>query len=336
MRLPPAASPVTKIAARALPWVILIAAAVACAQAVAIRLAYPSGDWQNYANAWNRVAHGLPLYAPLQLAGSYSLLQTTLEGYSYPPASVVLFAPFASYPAGLVAWTTVDIGMLLTGLWAIVSRAWPVHRLVVFGVVLAVLSVFAPFLDGARDENINLMIAGGFAWAWVGGSTAVAIAGAFGAITKLSPAGILVLLSGKDRSRWAVAVALVLVAVLVTLPIVGLNSWFDYVRALGNAVPTCYPGNFSIACALPDPESGRAVGILVAATCLLGALALESRFGRLCLAVAAYLAATFDLHPHSWTVLIVLVVIGASRFWPNRAAASNIGQLEGHGEPLPI
>lgn len=309
---------------RALPWVFLIAAATACAQAVAIRLAYPSGDWWTYANAWIRVENGEPLYAPIQLLGPYSLVRASLVGYAYPPASVVLFAPFASYPAGLIAWTTINIGILLTGLWAIVTRSWPAHRIVAFGLTLAVLSLFAPFLDGVRDENISLIFAGGFAWAWVGGPMTVALAGAFGAITKVSPASILVVLSGKERSRWALAFALVIGMSLVTLPIVGLGSWFDYVRALGNAVPTCYSGNFSIACALPDPESGRAVGILVAAAFLVAALPLRSDFGRLCLAAAAYLAATPDLHPHSWTVLIVLAVVGASRLWPDRTAVLRV------------
>ena len=38
--------------------------------------------------------------------------------------SVPLLIPFQGYPLGLAAWITVNLGALLTALWAIVSRAW--------------------------------------------------------------------------------------------------------------------------------------------------------------------------------------------------------------------
>src|SRR5262245_7647409 len=85
-------------------------------------------DWQTYALAWLRVAAGAPLYAPAQVRGPYLLPDMLSQGFAYPPPSVVLFAPFASWPFGFIGWTTLNVGTLLTALWAISTRISPSRR----------------------------------------------------------------------------------------------------------------------------------------------------------------------------------------------------------------
>src|SRR5438105_1983906 len=96
----------------------------------------PWVDWQTYVNAFVRASHGSGIYAPPQLSGSYLLTRMVLIGYAYPPASVPFFWIFANYPFGLAAWLTLNVGLLLTALWALISRAWPRYRLVLFALVI--------------------------------------------------------------------------------------------------------------------------------------------------------------------------------------------------------
>ena len=88
---------------------------------------------------------GSDYYAPQQLAGAYHLTQVVLVGYAYPPASVPLFLPLETYPLGLAMWITLNLGLLLTSLWTLLSRATPSHRMFAFALVLIALSVFPPF-----------------------------------------------------------------------------------------------------------------------------------------------------------------------------------------------
>ena len=70
----------------------------------------------------DRMVSGLGIYAPAQLAGSsYNLTHVVLTGYAYPPASVPFYALVASYPIGLAAWLTLNLGLLLAALWAIIT-----------------------------------------------------------------------------------------------------------------------------------------------------------------------------------------------------------------------
>ena len=91
-----------------------------------------------------------------------------LIGYAYPPASVPLLIPFQGYPLGLAAWITVNLGALLTALWAIASRAWPTYRLLAFALALAGLAMFPPFLAGMIAMSTNIGLAGAIGWVAVG------------------------------------------------------------------------------------------------------------------------------------------------------------------------
>ena len=116
-------------------------------------------DWWTYSAAVDRWLAGQPIFAPEQLAGPYHLTGVLYVGYAYPPASVPLFWPFASFPVGLVVFQTLNVGSLLCVLWAMASRWWPRSRVRAFAFLLAGLAAWPPFGDGVQAANVNIGIA---------------------------------------------------------------------------------------------------------------------------------------------------------------------------------
>jgi hypothetical protein len=272
----------------------------------------PWVDWRTYVSAFDRMASGAGIYAPEQLTGPYELTHTVLIGYSYPPASVLLFAPFLSYPFGLVAWLTLNLGLMLTAMWALISRAWPTHREVIFAVALGALAFYPPFRDGMVSANVNVGIAGLIGWIAYGLRPGAAGAlGSLAAVTKVF-SGVVALATPIQKRRSIVVGVVVTAAVcLITLPIVGAQSWADFARALSSARPDCSGFNISIACQLePSIGSGPGtlVGIAIGALAALILLAVREPFWMACLAAVAVMAPASNLHLSYWTIAYVLVV----------------------------
>jgi hypothetical protein len=191
-----------------------------------------------------------PIYAAAQVSGPYRLTDVVLIGYAYPPPSVVAFLPFASYPVGLALFLTVNLGLLFTAVWAIVSRAWPAYRLPIFAVVLAVLARNAAFIDGVLAANVNVGLAGVIGWVALGSTSRIAgVVGGVAALVKVFPG--VVALSERRKLRGAlVATGVVAIISIATLPFVGVGSWLDFARSLLNARPDCSAHGQSIACTL--------------------------------------------------------------------------------------
>jgi hypothetical protein len=277
----------------------------------------PFVDWRTYANAAARLLAGEPIYATQQLTGPYHLTEVLLIGYAYPPASVPLMIPFQGYPFGLAAWTTVNLGALLTALWAIVSRAWPTYRLLAFSLALAGLAMFPPFLAGMIAMSTNIGLAGAIGWVAVG--LTARQAGVFGGILGILKvfAGALTFAGVDDKTR-SLAFALLVAAslTLVTVPIVGLGSWQDFAMALTGAVPDCSGFNVSIACTLGPTVGlwwGSVIGVLVGGLAVLGMLACRQPYLLSVLAAIAVMAPANNLHIHYWTIAYVLVVASLAR-----------------------
>ena len=277
----------------------------------------PFVDWRTYENAAARLLAGDPIYAPQQLTGPYHLTEVLLLGYAYPPASVPLMIPFQGYPFGLAAWITVNVGALLTALWAIVSRAWPTYRLLAFSLALAGLAMFPPFLAGLIAMSINIGLAGAIGWVAVGLTARQAgVLGGILAILKVF-AGALTFTAPEDKTR-AVAIASLVAAglALVTLPVVGVASWLDFATALTGAVPDCSGFNVSIACTLGPAVGlgwGSLIGVLVGGLAVLGMLACRQPYLLSVFAAIAVMAPANNLHIHYWTIGYVLVVASLAR-----------------------
>ncbi|MBI3749170.1 MAG: DUF2029 domain-containing protein [Chloroflexi bacterium] len=274
-------------------------------------------DWRTYVNAVERLQVGTSIYAQGQLAGPYTLPDMALVGYAYPPASVPLFLPFTSYPGGLVAWLLLNVGLLVTGLYAVLRQELGQARLTDLALVLLLLALIRPFWSGLALGNVNVGLAGVLAWCWVigRGRGSIALVAALGATVKSIP-GVLVFWS-TPRTFPRVAIGTAVTGVLlflVSLPFVGLQSWFDYGLALSNAQPSCHEDTFipSAACLL-QPVFGVGVAKLsgIVFAVVLGGFALVSRSSIVAFALVTFalLAPVTDFHPHYLLMLYVLIVV---------------------------
>ena len=293
-------------------------------------------DWLTYVHAVDRVLAGLPIYAPEQLAGQYVLVNVTLFGYAYPPSSVPLFIPFASYPVGLVAWLTANVGLLITGVVAILKRERGEVRPLELAGALLLLAFFPGFADGVAFGNASVGLAGVLAWTWVigRGHLPVGALSGLGATIKLVP-GALIFWATPRRFPRTVLMAAASAGVLffVTLPLVGLGSWADYVKALSLSEPACgMDVPVSLACVLkPIVGVGLAklAGILLALAAGIGAVVVRPSLVSFGLVVVAWLAPVTDLHFHYLLVVYVLAVVAGARWlerWSVRGASA--------GDPL--
>lgn len=290
-------------------------------------------DWLTYVHAVERLFAGQPIYAPEQLAGQYVLVNVTLFGYAYPPSSVPLFIPFASYPVGLVAWLTVNVGLLLTGVIAILRRERGRVRPLELSVALLVLAFFPGFADGVAWGNASVGLAGLLAWSWVVGRGRAPVGGltGLGATIKLVPGALVFWATPRTFPRSAAITAATAGALFIaTLPWVGLHSWADYVKALSLSEPACgVDVPVSLACVL-KPTLGvgpaKLAGIVLALVAGIGAIFVRPLVLSFTLVVVAWLAPVTDLHFHYLLVVYVLAVVAAARWlqrWTDRGSTTH-------------
>lgn len=309
-------------AADRLGWVALVLAIVMCAfvtistMVVFAPVGRTFADWLTYVHAVDRLLAGAPIYAPEQLSGPYVLPNVTLFGYAYPPSSVPLFIPFVSYPLGLVAWLTLNVGLLITGLYAVVGRELGRVRPLEFAVVLLGLAFLRGFGDGVAFGNASVGLAGVLAWCWVigRGRTPIGFLAGLGATIKLVPGAALFWSTRETFPRVLLTAALVGGAIFVlTLPLVGVQSWLDYARALSYSEPACgvdFPT--SIACTLKPfvgIEAAKLAGIGLALVAGVLAVVARSPLVAFTLVVIAWLSPVTDLHFHYLLVVYVLAVV---------------------------
>ena len=317
-------TPARRIAAAAdrLGWIALVLAVVVCAfVAISTIVAFaPVGrtfaDWLTYVHAVERLLAGVPIYPPEQLSGPYVLVGATLIGYAYPPSSVPLFIPFASYPIGLVAWLTLNVGALITGLYAILRHEFGRVRPLEFAIVLFGLAFLRGFAEGVAFGNASVGVAGLLAWCWVigRGRTPVGVLAGIGGTIKLVPGAAAFWATRETFPRVLLTVLVVGGALLLlTLPLVGIQSWFDYVKALSYSVPACgLDPPTSIACNLqPFLGVGAAKLAGIALALVAGGFAVLARspLVAFALVVIAWLSPVTDLHYHYLLVVYVLAVV---------------------------
>ena len=319
------------MAADRLGWLALVLSAfiLALVSITTIVVFAPVGrtfaDWLTYVHAAERLLAGVPIYPPEQLSGPYVLPNVTLFGYAYPPSSVPLFIPFVSYPVGLVAWLTLNVGLLITGLYAVIGRELGRVRPLVFAPVLLGLALHRGFADGVAFGNASVGLAGLFAWCWVigRGRTPVGFLAGLGATIKLVP-GTVVFWSTPQTFPRALLTTLAVCAALflLTLPMVGIQSWVDYVQALSYSEPACgvdFP--VSVACTLqPVLGIGAAKLAGIALALVAGGLAVAVRAPLLsfALVVVAWIAPVTDLHFHYLLVVYVLAVVAYAKLLGRR------------------
>jgi hypothetical protein len=309
-------------AADRLGWIALVLAVVMCAFVAigTIVIFLPVGkafaDWLTYVHAVERVLAGVPIYPAEQLSGPYILVSATLIGYAYPPSSVPLFIPFASYPVGLLAWLTLNVGLLVTGLCAILRRELGRVRPLEFALVLFGLAFLRGFAEGVAFGNASVGVAGLLAWCWVigRGRPQVGLLAGLGATIKLVPGAAVFWATRETFPRVVLTVLAVGGALFVlTLPLVGIQSWFDYAKALSFSIPACgVEPPTSIACNLQPyvgPGTAKLGGIGLALVAGLLAVVARPPLLSFALVVIAWLSPVTDLHSHYLLVVYVLAVV---------------------------
>ncbi len=239
----------------------------------------------------------------------------------------MLFVPFSYGQVGLALWLILNLGLLFSGLAAVVRREFrqlrPVPLALVFIGLLIIIpvpgTVLAPFPNGVLTANVNVALAGLLAWCWAVGSRRgwiPYVAGVVGTF-KIFPGALALWAVRRDGWRaLAIAIGVAAAIVVVTLPLVGISEWSAFFRALSNAEPTCDGGRSSIAClALPLIGSSLAkiLGLVVGGVLLLLALRARGEFMAFVLLTAGMLAAVEDGHSHYLLFGYVLLVIGLCR-----------------------
>jgi alpha-1,2-mannosyltransferase len=284
-------------------------------------------DWVNYASAVDRVLRGESLYSAAQLGGTYNLPSTVRIGYSYPPASILLFLPFAVIPAGVAIYTVASAAVFLSGMAAVVRREFGHISAGFLGIALIAVVPLPGYLETLRYSNVNLFIAGVFAWLWALPKAERAVGAGLAAsiLLKIFPGFFLgwsVRHVGWRHAAWTVAV--VVVACVAALPLTGPGAWGDYVTALANAEPSCGQAP-SLTCAL-QPMVGlaaaKAIALGVAILLALASVLVPRRLLGYALLVGAVHAPVLELWGHYELFPFVLGVVAVCHALARRAQTS--------------
>ena len=298
--------------------VAVVLAAVRAEQQLAAINFNAFDDWRTYANAVDRWLAGEPIYAPVQVAGPYELRDSLLTGFTYPPAAVPLFAPFALGTAGLIGWIVVNLGTFLVGLVAALRHELGEVRPMSLGVTLIAAAAFPPFSNAVVAGNLNLGIAGLLAWLWVMRADRVSAAAAgVGAVLKIFPGLLAAWPARRDGWRaFGLAAGTALGVILLTLPLVGTGAWAGFAAALRNAQPECSAQGISIACGLDGllgPTAARLLGIAISLILVAVVIRSRSAFVAYAALAGALLAPVVDMHPHYWLIAWVVAFVGVAR-----------------------
>ena len=134
-----------------------------------------------------------------------------------------------------------------------------------------------------------------------------------GVVLKLFPSVLALWPTGDARLRSiGLAIAVFVGLVVVSLPIVGIESWLEFASAISNAQPACTDARFSIPCALGPVigvSAARMAAIAVGGALVLLALLVRNDRAAFVLFGAAMLAPVADMHPHYWLFAYVALAV---------------------------
>lgn len=277
-------------------------------------------DWWNASNAADRLLSGSYIYNPIQLAGPYLGPSLTLEGFAYPPPAAALFILFRGLPLGLVLWLSLNVGLLISGLAAVVRAELGAYSGRAMPFMLAGLLAFPAFANGLMWANLNVGLAGLFAWSWVERARWTALGSGIGGLLKIYPAAIALWRVRSDGWVSPLAQAVVIAAgiCVATLPFVGVESWRDFATAISNSQPACLTENASLVCVLKDglgTSGARLVASIAAALIVLAAaVVIPNKPWAFALMVIGIVAAAPDIHYHYWIFAYVAFVAITAHF----------------------
>ena len=287
-------------------------------------------DFQAYWDAGERLLGGGSAYDPSTLAGPYSPGPHGL--YLYPPPLAVLLLPLhvLGYPAAETLWVAVRIVALAAACWLL-----PVSRPIRLA-VLGTTALSDPALLDVNLGNVSIVVlllaAGG--WRYLerpAGSFMVALA-----IALRAPMAAL-LVWPTLRRRWKPVVWTLVsggILVLVTLPVVGISGYADYLRVLGNlrsplgALHDSDLGSAVLALGASPEIAGIALigGYAIAGVAIVLSLRRDAEVGYVVAATAALLLSPV-MWPHYLVLLALPAALIAARRWPAAVALPLLGWL---------
>jgi hypothetical protein len=249
------------------------------------------------------------LYDPsVDLAGGFAI-------YLYPPPFAVAFIPFAllGAQAGFYAWTALLIACVVTAIALL-----PVSTTLRWGMLL-LAGLSWPVLYSIKLGQVGpiLLLLFVLGWRWLDRPVGLGSTIGVGTLIKVQPAllGVWALLTGRPRAA-LVAAGVVVVSVLVTLPLVGLTAWSDYVTLLRTvSEPVTTPHNFTVGAVLYQagvaPETATlvqwAVVVATLVAVVLAALRLEAEASYMVAVVATQLVS-----PLLWDHYAVVLLLPAA------------------------
>jgi hypothetical protein len=283
-------------------FVVLVALAVSAMLATDIRLINSvfDRDLLLYLRAGSAMLHGLPVYTDVVL--SQAPADPTLLPFVYPPVTLPFLAGLSVLPRPIVEllWLVLAVGASVAALRCFgVRRRW-----------IPVLLIWPPFVQGIWAGNANTLLLLLFALAPFAPSLLV-----LAPVVKLQ-LGATALWLPRERRRQALARGLAAVAllVLVTLPIVGLGSWWDWLRGLAAFSQTAAKFPSLEALALTR-QFGLAIAVLFAAALIALAMVRRGRDSLATLGLAS-LAVSPTLYIHGLTPgLPSLLRLRGAGFW---------------------
>ncbi len=225
-------------------WVVVAGVAVVPLLVLAAARGSSGLDLQAYLDAGHRLLDQEPLYQAVTQSGPFQPGQPGL--YLYPPPLAVASVALAMLEPSVAvdAWLVLHVAALVVACWAMPVR--PGVRAAAF----VVGALMYPVLNDSVLGNVSVFAACLAALAWRGsGAIGGGVALAIGSVIR--PTLGLMLVPWVVRRRWRPVVgtgAALMVLVVATIPVVGVDGWLDYlrlVRNLGDGLGV--PGNVSLA-----------------------------------------------------------------------------------------
>lgn len=266
-------------------------------------------DFVAYDAAARRIVQGAPLY----LANTAELYrQHRYEGlYLYPPPLAIALIPLTVLSANgaTIVWMVLRIGLLASGCWLMPlgRRA----RLLTF----AAACVSLPALFDLNLGNISIVVFALSALAWRMTDRRIGAVAHAALVAMRFPFAVFFLkwlIERRTRTIvWTIAAGLTLI--LVSLPIVGLTTYLDYVTIL-RALPdiSTGPHNLSLKstallAGIPDGVAGLAVpaGYLAGVVAIAYSARRRDPDVAFVVCVAATLLLSPFIHPHYLVVLLL-------------------------------
>lgn len=295
-------------------------------------------DYFAYDAAARRVVADEPLYladtVERYARGDYEGL------YLYPPPVAIAMTPLTVVDPGgaTFAWMLIRAALLVVGCWLLPVRGW------VRWAVFAVACIAYPVLFDLNLGNVSIVVFWLTALAWRTADRPVGAIAHTALIALRLPFGVYVLqwlIERRVRAlTWTVAAGLAMVA--VSVPIIGFDTYAEYVTIL-RSLPDLSTGAHNLSLRTVAIESGLPGGIaaivgpvgwLAGAAAVVFAAARRDRDTAFVVSALATLVVTPFIHPHYLVLLLLPAALLAERGAPWALALPLLGWMPDPVLPL--